>query len=61
MKYAIDKQFGLWRHLRQPVMGDRFFRLAERIVKTDKYFLSHKDVNVDTISQERISTKELIG
>lgn len=50
MKYAIDKQFGLWRHMKQPVMGERFFRLAERIVKTDKYFLSHKDVNVDTIT-----------
>lgn len=21
MKYAIDKQFGLWRHMKQPVMG----------------------------------------
>lgn len=50
MKYAIDKQFGLWRHMKQPVMGERFFRLAERIVKTDKYFLSHKDVNIDTIT-----------
>lgn len=50
MKYAIDKQFGLWRHMKQPVMGERFFRLAERIVKTDKYFLSHKDINVDTIT-----------
>ena len=50
MKYNIDKQFGLWRHMKQPVMGERFFRLAERIVKTEKYFLSHKDVNVDTIT-----------
>lgn len=50
MKYAIDKQFGLWRHMKQPVMGERFFRLAERIVKTEKYFHSHKNVNVDTIT-----------
>ena len=50
MKYNIDKQFGLWRHMRQPVMGERFFRLAERIVKTEKYFHSHKNVNVDTIT-----------
>ena len=58
MKYAIDKQFGLWRHMKQPVMGERFFRLffrlAERIVKTDKYFLSHKDVNVDTITVQTL-------
>lgn len=50
MKYNIDKRFGLWRHMRQPVMGERFFRLAERIVKTEKYFHSHKNVNVDTIT-----------
>lgn len=50
MKYNIDKQFGLWRHMKQPVMGERFFRLAERIVKTEKYFHSHKNVNVDTIT-----------
>ena len=56
MKYAIDKQFGLWRHMRQPVMGERFFRLAERVVKTEKYFHSHKNVNVDTITVLTVQT-----
>ena len=63
MKYAIDKQFGLWRHMKQPVMGERFFRLffrlAERIVKTDKYFLTHKDVNVDTITVQTLDNYPL--
>ncbi|MBR2492678.1 MAG: alpha/beta hydrolase, partial [Paludibacteraceae bacterium] len=59
MKYNIDKQFGLWRHMKQPVMGERFFRLAERIVKTEKYFLSHKDVNVDTITIQTIDNYPL--
>lgn len=56
MKYAIDKQFGLWRHMKQPVMGERFFRLSERIVKTEKYFHSHKNVNVDTITVLTVQT-----
>jgi acetyl esterase/lipase len=40
-------------------MGERFFRLAERIVKTDKYFLSHKDVNVDTITVQTLDNYTL--
>ena len=32
MKYAIDKQFGIWRYARQPVMGKWFFKLGEKMV-----------------------------
>jgi hypothetical protein len=29
MKYAIDKQFGIWRYARQPVMGKWVFKFGE--------------------------------
>lgn len=32
MKYAVDKQFGIWRYARQPVMGKWFFKLGEKMV-----------------------------
>ena len=42
MKYAIDKQFGIWRYARQPVMGKWFFNLAEKMLNTEKYFRAIK-------------------
>ncbi len=49
MKYAIDKQFGIWRYARQPVMGKWFFKLGEKMVNTQKYFCAIKNVQVDNI------------
>lgn len=49
MKYAIDKQFGIWRYARQPVMGKWFFKLGEKMVNTQKYFSAIKNIQVTNI------------
>lgn len=49
MKYAIDKQFGIWRYARQPVMGKWFFNLAEKMLNTEKYFRAIKNIQVANI------------
>lgn len=49
MKYAIDKQFGIWRYARQPVMGKWFFKLGEKMVNTQKYFSAIKNIQVANI------------
>lgn len=51
MKYAIDKQFGIWRYARQPVMGKWFFNLAEKMLNTEKYYRAIKNIQVTNFSK----------